>query len=284
MRVLMLTGSILLLMSLLVVGQADAQPRDKAELIQENRALRDELEKQISRVLRLEAQVDRLLGERRALMGTLRQTEGLIAALRNQLGATDALPPPIPMAQTPADPLASPDSLLRELKSQYRVTLLSAPQETQAERAEFIKQLRRWCRLTHQNLRGKRTWLVRLEDMTHLGKDALVVRMTVLDEANGLPIGDAFDVQFPKRFQEQYRRGSETGKWELTSLVIAKPVFNESRTSRGVFEYPTVVGPMVEFDFELNWQGLRAWEPAAKPDQPEDEAEPAEESDAEPKT
>ena len=283
MRVLMLPGSLLILMSLVTIGQAGAQPRNQAELIEENRALRDELEKQTSRVQRLEARVDRLLSERRGLMGTLGQAENLIASLRHRLGATDALVPPAPMAQTPTDPLASPDSLLRELKSQYRVTMLNVPRETQAERAEFVKQLRLWCRLTNQNLRGKRTWLVKLEDMASLGKNALVVRMTVLNEANGLPIGEAFDVQFPKRFYEQFKRGSISGKWELTSLVIAKPVFNEKRTERGVFEYPTLVGPMVEFDFELNWQGLRAWEPAAKPDQPKDEAEPAEES-KEPKT
>jgi hypothetical protein len=281
MRVLKLPFSILILLSLLTSGVTNAQELTRTELKEENRALRDELEKQTSRASRLEARVDQLLGERRALMGTLRQTENLISSLRHQLGATDAPPPARLMAQAPADPLASPASLLRELKSRYRVTMLNVPNETEAERAEYIKQLRLWCRQTNQKLRGKRTWLVKLEDMARLGKDALVVRMTVLDEGTGLPIGDSFDVQFPKRFQDQFNRGSRTDRWELTSLVIAKPVFNENHVSRGVFEYPTLIGPMVEFDFELNWEGLRAWEPA-KPDQPAEDAEPPADESAEP--
>lgn len=278
MRVLMPTRSIVILLSLLAAGAADAQDRTRTELQEENRALRDELEKQTSRANELESRVDQLLSERRSLMGTLRQTENLISSLRRQLGATDAPPPARLMAQVPSDPLASPASMLRELKSMYRVEMLNVKNETEAEKAEYIKKLKLWCRLTHQKLRGKRTWVVKLEDMARLGKDSLVVRMTVVDENTGLPIGESFDVQFPKRFQEQFNRGSRTDRWELTSLVIAKPVFNENHVSRGVFEFPTLVGPMVEFDFELNWEGLRAWEPEPKDDQPAEDEEPAEAS------
>ena len=281
MRVLNLPRFLVFAMACAALTPAMAQEQTRAELQQENRALRDELEKQTTRISQLESRVDQLLSERRSLMGTLRQTENLISNLRRQLGATDAPPQRRLMAQPPADALASPESMLRELRNQYRVNMLNVPNTTDAEKAEYIKQLKLWCRLTHQNLRGKRTWLVKLEDMARLGKDSLVVRMTVLDETSGLPIGEAFDVQFPKRFQDQFNRGSKTDRWEVTSIVIAKPAFNERHVKRGVFEYPTLVGPMVEFDFELNWQGLRAWEPSAEPEAEEDQPadEPAASAD-----
>lgn len=283
MRELTLHRFVLILLMALAPGAICAQPRTPAELIEENRALRDELEAARSRVAVLEAQVAQLLAERRGLEGTLGRAENLISSLRRSLGETDVPPPPQRIASVPEDPLASPASMLRELRSRYHVEMLGVPMETADERAAYIRRVKLWCRLTNENLRGKRTWLVTLEDMAPMGRDALVVRMHVHDPATGLPIGEAFDVQFPKRFKDQFTRGTRSGKWEVTSIVIAKPVFNEHRLSRGVFEYPTMIGPMVEFDFELNWEGLRPWKPEDEnkdADQPADEAaEEAEDSD-----
>ncbi|GAB5496337.1 MAG: hypothetical protein Phyf2KO_14170 [Phycisphaerales bacterium] len=252
---------ILVVLAALLPCAAHAQPRTPAELIEENRALRDELEKAHSRVAALEAEVDRLLAERRGIEGTLARAESLISSIRRSVGSTDIPRPPKTYAQIPDDPLASPASLLRELQSRYHVEMLGVPTTTDAEREDFVRRAKLWCRLTNENLRGRRTWLVTLDDLAPMGRDTYVVRMESQDPESGLPIGEPFDVQFPKRFLDQFERGTKSGKWEVTSIVIAKPVFNESRLTRGVFEYPTMIGPMVEFDFELNWQGLRAWTP-----------------------
>lgn len=258
----------LILLVSLIPSATHARAQTPSELMEENRALRDELERTRSRVAALEADVDRLLAERRGLEGALARAENLISSIRRSVGATDLPPAPQRYAQVPDDPLASPASLLRELQSRYHVEMLGIPRETEAEREDFIRRVQLWCRLTNENLRGRRTWLVTLDDIAPMGRDAFVVRMELHDHESGLPIGEPFDVQFPKRFMDQFERGTKSGKWEVTSIVIAKPVFNESRLSRGVFEYPTMIGPMVEFDFELNWQGLRAWAP-----KPEAEAE-----------
>lgn len=258
----------LILLVAFVPCGAHAQPRTPAELMEENRALRDELERTRSRVAALESEIDRLLAERRGLEGTLARAESLISSIRRSVGATDQPPAPQRYAEVPDDPLASPASMLRELQSRYHVEMLGIPRKTEAERDDFIRRVQLWCRLTNENLRGRRTWLVTLDDLAPMGRDAYVIRMETQDAESGLPIGEPFDVQFPKRFLDQYERGTKSGKWEVTSIVIAKPVFNESRLSRGVFEYPTMIGPMVEFDFELNWQGLRAWTP-----EPEEDAE-----------
>lgn len=263
----------LIVLVALVPCAAHTQPRTPAELMEENRALRDELERTRSRVAALEAEVDRLLAERRGLEGTLARAESLISSIRRSVGTTDRPPAPQKFAQVPDDPLASPASLMRELQSRYHVEMLGIPRNTEAEREDFIRRVQLWCRLTNENLRGKRTWLVTLDDLAPMGKDAYVVRMELQDAESSLPIGEPFDVQFPKRFMDQYERGTKSGKWEVTSIVIAKPVFNKDRLSRGVFEYPTMIGPMVEFDFELKWEGLRAWTPEPEEDA-EEEAQP----------
>ena len=125
MRVLNLPRSLVFAMACAALTPAMAQEQTRAELQQENRALRDELEKQTTRISQLESRVDQLLSERRSLMGTLRQTENLISNLRRQLGATDAPPQRRLMAQPPDDALASPESMLRELRNQYRVNMLN---------------------------------------------------------------------------------------------------------------------------------------------------------------
>lgn len=237
-------------------------------------ALLEQIELQRDRITVLEARVEELLDQRRGLEGSLRQIESAIASLRAGLASSEAPRPIVSRAEVPADPLASPASLMRELQKQYRAEMAGLGFETPEERAAFAEKAQLWSRLTARDLRGKRSWLVRLDDLASVGPRGHVVRMTVLDETTGLPIGEAVDIGFPGRFLERFARGSRSGRWVLTSIVIARPVFNPLRTGPGVFEFPPYVGPMMEFDFELDWFSLSAWEPG-DPVAPPAEAEDA---------
>lgn len=238
----------------------------------------EQIEAQRVRIEALERRVTELTGERRQMAGTLRQIEGMLANMRSGLEGEPTPRPPVGRAEIPSEALASPDSLLRELRGRYAAHMAGMGLATEAERAVFAQRAQLWARLTQRELRGKRSWLVTLDDLAPVGTQGHVVRMAVLDERTGLAIGEALDVGFPAKFLERYGRGSRSGRWVLTSIVIARPVFNESRVNPGVFEFPPFVGPMMEFDFELDWYALSAWEPgqpvAPPPDLPADEPAP----------
>lgn len=255
-------------------GQADPeQPAATHDQLLEQVRLQRE------RIGALERRIGELTSQRRDIVGTLRQMEATLANLRESLGASEPSRPPISGSALPADPLAAPAALMRELRAVYQAEMAGLGLETPAQRAEFAAKARLWARLTNRDLRGKRSWLVRLDDLAGVGQRGHVVRLTVLDESTGLPIGEAVDVGFPAKFLERFNRGSRSGRWVLTSIVIAKPTFNEHRTTPGVFEFPPYVGPMMEFDFELDWFSLSAWEPGQPVGQPTAEsievAEPA---------
>lgn len=261
-------------------GQDDATPEQLAPA----NLLQEQIEMQRERIEVLEQQLAELTSERRNVVSTLRRIEGMLAGLRQELDSGNTPAPAVLRAETPSDPLASPESLMRELQIRYRAAMAGLPLETEADRAAFAKQAQLWARLTNRELRGKRSWLVTLEDLASVGDNGSVVRMTVLDETSGLPIGEAVDIGFPAKFLERFSRGSRSGRWVLTSIVIARPVLNESRITPGVFEYPPFVGPMMEFDFDLDWYSLSAWKPGDPVTPPEEvapAAEPAEDQSPE---
>lgn len=239
-----------------------AQPTDPDALAAENRALRDELETTRSRVIALEEEVARLLDERQQLQSSLRRAENLLANLRRLITPAEVPDDEPEVAAIPSDPLASPASLLRELRTRYHAHMLGVSHETEADHRAFAERARSWHRTINRELRGRRTWLVRLDDMEPVNGRDPVVRMTVFDPETRLPIGEPFDTAFPVRFMDQFERGTKSELWEVTALVVADPELNVERLEPGVFEFPTLVGPMMEFDFELDWIGLRPHAPA----------------------
>ena len=44
--------------------------------------------------------------------------------------------------------------------------------------------------------------------------------------------------------------------WDASVLVIAEPRYDESRETRGIYDYPPLVGPFVGFGFRVEWAGL----------------------------
>lgn len=275
MRVRLVRTGLLLLLGAMGPGASTAIAQDEVAtppLATPSDALMEQIRLQRERIEVLERRVEQLLTERRGIEGSLRQIESALANLRAGLGTTETPRPLVSRAEVPSDPLASPASLMRELQTRYRTEMAGLGFETPVEREAFVSKALLWSRLTNRDLRGKRSWLVRLDDLASVGPRGHVVRMTVLDEATGLPIGEAVDVGFPAKFLERFARGSRSGRWVLTSIVIARPVFNELRTTPGVFEFPPYVGPMMEFDFDLDWFALSAWEPGEPVEPPVEEA------------
>ncbi len=251
-------------------GQPTASPR---ELLSENERLIEELRGTRAVIERLESEVAVLRNERRGLLTRVRDAEQVLSSLRLELEASEPGSSGARVSQrapAPPDALASPASLLRELRNRYFEAMRDVPDASAAERAEYKQQVALWCRLTNRELRGRRTWLVELDDLIPLRAGRAVGRLSVIDEESGLPIAEAVDVEVPRLFIDRIENDPRYDRWLLTAVVIAAPRYNAERATRGVFEYPPFIGPYVDFDFELDWISLRGWR--------EGQAEPAEAS------
>lgn len=251
---------------------AAAQPTvSPRELVAENERLIEELRDARGILEQFESELAILRNERRGLLARVRDAELVLSALRLELEASEpgsAGASVSARAPAPPDPLASPASLLRELRNRYFETMRDVPDASASERAEYKQQVALWCRLTNRELRGRRTWLVELDDLIPLRGGRAVGRLRVIDEASGLPIAEGVDVEVPRRFIDRVENDPRYDRWLLTAVVIAAPRYNAERATRGVFEYPPFIGPYVDFDFELDWIAVRGWR--------EGQAEPAE--------
>lgn len=266
------TAAVLLLASLAGLCEpARAQGASPAELRREVDRLNEQL-----RVLRDELDQTRVSlraaeQERAALAQRLRETESLLAELRAR-GPGDALPPTPTSSDPertalPEDPLAAPGAIYDELRYRYERDLAPLPRATDQDRAAFRAEAQRWCKDAERQVRGRVHWVVRLENWSPSRSRRSEADLTVVDPVTLRPLGESVRVEVPARLAERVQREPERELWRASLLVTAKPIYNPDRAVRGVFDSPRFVGPMVEFDFSIEWLGLAGVD--ERPDEPD---------------
>ncbi|GIK19025.1 MAG: hypothetical protein DYG93_01080 [Leptolyngbya sp. PLA2] len=203
----------------------------------------------------LRAEVQRLRAALDEALRRLAAAEAALARLGAPLGTTTEDTEPAAV-DAPADPLASPVSMLVELRRRYERDLAGAPSDAAARRAAVAA----WCRSIRAELKGRREWLVTIAPVEEPGvspsRPEAMVR--IYDEALLRPIGEAVRVRIPARHAAQVRGRPDQRLWTLTANVAAAPRFEERRETEGVFNHPPFIGPYAEFAFELEWVSLTA--------------------------
>lgn len=208
----------------------------------------------------------------------LEEARAEIAALRARIAELEGRAPNdeshAARPAIPIDPLSCPASMLVELKRRYERELGAFPVATASQRQRLMDEAPRWCRAVARDLRGKRVWLAKIEDVKP-GEpgdpEAFVAKVTALDDVSHRPLGDSVRVGLSARLAERVRsveRERRVGDpdadpatlrpwaWELTAIVAAAPVFDRERSEPGVFNAPAFVGVYVGFGMELEVVGL----------------------------
>ena len=266
--------SLLFVLVGLLAPLALAQDASPAELRREIEVLREqnaeitaERDQLLEEVIALRDEMISIANKLEAALGEIRELKRLLASRPERERVEEEVHEPAPEvvaprgAPIPNDHLASPESLLRALVHAYSVRFPNPVLETDQDRRRFETRVRKWTSDVSKTMRGQTKWRVLLTDITprRRGRETQAM-MAVLDPASGLTIGTPFLVDVPSRMA--LKLGSEKEQvFDLNLLLVPAPMVNPERLVRGVFEWPPFVGPMVDFAFDVEWMGLRRYEP-----------------------
>lgn len=228
-----------------------------------NAELRSALSEAQQTVDRLEREVALLRTQNAELRAELADMNQRLSEMADQAGAAvERVQPPRPApaqrGALPADPLGAPSAMYAALAAAYRTAM--APGEGQPpitteerlDRAEvFVK------RPPVTRLRGRTTWFVRIDTSRDDAETRdTEVGLTVLAPDSLYPIDQGLRVTLPRRFEGLVERSTSGQIFELVADIAATPAFNEDRAEPGPFNYPVLIGPYVEFGFDLSWRRL----------------------------
>lgn len=187
-------------------------------------------------------------------LATARNTIATIRKPRDgeRPGATAA-----PRAEIPADPLASPASMLADLKKKYQ-TEFGAMQDPKDDASLRLKS-QRWTREAEKQARGKASWLVRFSRVEQMGQGQnATTRATtlVLDPETMTPIGDQFTMDVPTRLAQRVTKAQPDEVWQLSLTMAPRLKFNPLRAEMGTLDVPPFVGKYIELEPDYIWEAL----------------------------
>lgn len=170
----------------------------------------------------------------------------------------------------PDDALASPSTVLRELSKRYEERF--GDEQSLTEDSQDV--ISKWCREVTIQLRGKREWIVSIGSITRENRRLYTALFVVYDADTRRPISEPFRSSIPERFATRVQTHREATLWRVSGLVIAEPKFTPDRIDPGVFNYPPLVGPFVEFAWRFVWYGIAPFD-FADADKGQDAGAPA---------
>ena len=240
-------------------AQDDPPSPIEVQLRREIATLRDRLAAAEERIRRLEGERDTLLEQLAAARSSASESK------TGTSQSVDAGPQEL-RAPVPADPFASPASMLNEVRDRYESEFEGLPHDTDPAIVDYKKDVESWCKAGLRDLRDRRQWLISVGDLEPRPNDRRQFDATirVIDELTGLPIGDPLKTTIDATSARKIEAGKDRyGYWRVTVAVSALLEYNESLADEGVFENPAFVGRYCEFDVEVNWrlfQGVRTEE------------------------
>ena len=218
--------------------------------------------------------MDKLKQENDALKRRVVQLEQQLREARAEIdamkGGVPVATPDAPAAKTqadiPADPLASPASMLAALKKSYAADLAEFADDS--NQAKHRPAVAKWVDQQKKAVSGKTQWLVRFvrtDADTSTKRNAtprLETVIQIVDPASKLPIGEAFRLEVPARFLKLVQSAKSDELFTLSGTFSATPKFNPQRETPGTFDVPPMIGKYAEFDYTLAWDKLEAEKPA----------------------
>jgi hypothetical protein len=218
--------------------------------------------------------MDKLKQENDALKRRVVQLEQQLREARAEIdamkGGVPVATPDAPATKTqadiPADPLASPASMLAALKASYAAELAEFADGT--NQSKHRPAVAKWVDQQKKAVSGKTQWLVRFvrTDADTSPKRNVTPKLEtviqIIDPASKLPIGEAFRLEVPARFLKLVQSAKSDEEFTISGTFSAAPKFNPQRETPGTFDVPPMIGKYAEYDYTLVWDKVEAEKPA----------------------
>ena len=244
-------------------SRVHAQAESPADLRRENDTLRNRVAQLEAANTKLEDESDRLRKRVSQLESQLARLQAENTKLRNpetsKPGDTPAGPTSTggqPQSNLPADPLACPPSLLSALKAKYQEEFAKRT-ITDQNRADYIKDVRRWALEMKREFKDRVTWTVEIKPADVPGDERLPVKLRVVDPDTHEPYHtDPVAIDLGARNTRRVMLEPDKNLWVLEGVFFADPDVNSSRETEGTLNYPPLIGPFAEFKFGLSVRSI----------------------------
>lgn len=225
-------------------AQKDASAETQA-LREENGRLKEENEYLKKRVSELTREVSRMRDQLR----------------KSRAGAGDSADEPAPADAAPqasADkPFESPDAMLALLRARYQEKFASLPRGNRTELTQYQRQVGQWARSVRQEHSGPVEWTVVLVDPAGATERPSRLKFQVAGP-DGKPASREVVALLPTRWVRDISSAAPGSRWKVSGVFTADPRFNGERETEQPGDATPLVGPFVEFDYELKITGLQA--------------------------
>lgn len=211
--------------------------------------------------------VEQLTRERDDLAIQLKQARTMIDALKVQLG--EPAPPPVRVTELPTDPYAAPVSMLAALKRVYVRDMPDVIGAMDRDEKDARARIERWRRRINHDFHKRVSWLTLVELLPAEGdRTPRRAKVTILEEPTLKAIGGPFRIDLPSRFVARLERPNGPPMWRMMVQFGADLASNPERIAPGAFNTPPLVGPLVEFGYDLELMGLIPAKIEPKPAEP----------------
>lgn len=260
--------TVLVWIAMAIVGGGVARAQDESPA-----ELRKRLEVAEANSARLEAELERVREERREarlrvreleaelrqLRADLAEADETIAAMRTESGQRDVIDPTTPPAPDgPLDAMRSPGTMLAVLRQQYETEIAGLPLEGKREQEAYRDLVQSWIERVKTELRGRATWLVRVEDVEPADRRGMAaLRLAVLDDVAGEVIDAPVVVTVRASQAKQITDATGgTGVWRLSGVFAPSPIYAPDRDAIGTFDYPPFIGRYAEFGYTFDVRSI----------------------------
>jgi len=148
-------------------------------------------------------------------------------------------------------PMACPDALLAALQASY-AKAFEGQTVTEANKAQYIQDVRRWIRSSEREFKGSIDWVIRVDKENLPSKPEEPIPFWVIDPASGkLLHPKTVKSVFARSAASKILENTDITVWDAKGVLAATPITNADRAEQGMLDYPPYIGPFAEFQYEL---------------------------------
>lgn len=162
------------------------------------------------------------------------------------------------IVKVPDNPMASPDALFVALQKEYNAALSDMTFNTPREKTVYLRHARSWRSKMLRKYNTQVHWVCELEDEDTLANGDVLATFVVRDPKTGDAWSRPFVIELNRRMAQRVEPGVLLS---IKGAFRAEIEYNQERSEEGLVNDPMLVGPFIEFAYEIQPRSIGPYEP-----------------------